>query len=601
MFLTSYRKFRERLLKNESWELVARLGFAAFDVMDWWAFNTSLVTISHGQAGQAAEISMSGLDVSNPRVASEKARQLKNSQLDDIFQDKLIDGPDARIVFDAEVDLPLLNQCADGLVGLQTSDDAMFVMSFWEVYLRDGDIWELMQATPDLFTEYAGLSRMVRWEKGEGLLLSLPTAYPTKGLKALGKPGVAMHRMGRLFPYHYSKERFHQNVATIIPKNDANLPAIWCFCSSPEYTEAVRRIDQKLNVTNATLVKVPFDLDHWTKIADEKYPNGLPLPYSDDPTQWIFHGHPCGSVIWDEEQKWTTHGPLRTDHTVLQITVARLLGYRWPAELDPDMELAEEQHQWVERCNDLLPFADDDGIVCIPPVRGEASAADRLLNLLAAAYDDTWSNDVLAELLKNTDHAGKTLETWLRDKFFIQHCKLFHHRPFIWHIWDGLREGFAALVNYHKLDYKNLETLIYTYLGDWIKQQKDDIDRGFDGAQERLAAAEQLKKRLELILKGEAPHDIFVRWKPIEEQPIGWNPDLNDGVRLNIRPFMTVPDVKKKGAGVLRDKPNIKWKKDRGKDVTTAPWYNLGAIYGGKEGDRINDHHLSLAEKKTIS
>jgi len=86
-----------------------------------------------------------------------------------------------------------------------------------------------------------------------------------------------------------------------------------------------------------------------------------------------------------------------------------------------------------------------------------------------------WSNDILAELLKNSAHAGKTLETWLREKFFTQHCKLFQHRPFIWHIWDGLPDGFAALVNYHKFDHKLLETLIYTYLGDWINRQKQDI------------------------------------------------------------------------------------------------------------------------------
>ena len=78
-----------------------------------------------------------------------------------------------------------------------------------------------------------------------------------------------------------------------------------------------------------------------------------------------------------------------------------------------------------------------------------------------------------------------------------------------------------------------------------------------DGAQERLPAAEALKKKLELILEGEGfpdkdnpeksyGYDIFVRWKPLEKQPIGWDPDLNDGVRLNIRPFMTVGDVKKK-------------------------------------------------------
>src|SRR3972149_5412316 len=78
-----------------------------------------------------------------------------------------------------------------------------------------------------------------------------------------------------------------------------------------------------------------------------------------------------------------------------------------------------------------------------------------------------------------------------------------------------------------------------------------------EGAHGRLAAAEILKKRLELIRKGEASYDIFVRWKPIEKQPIGWEPDLNDGVRLNIRPFIQ--------ADVLRKRPNIKWGVDRGK------------------------------------
>jgi len=89
---------------------------------------------------------------------------------------------------------------------------------------------------------------------------------------------------------------------------------------------------------------------------------------------------------------------------------------------------------------------------------------------------------------------------------------------------------------------------------------------------------------LKLIIEGEQPYDIFVRWKPLEKQPIGWEPDLNDGVRLNIRPFMT--------AGVLRKIPNIKWNKDRGTDVPSAPWYSKF------KGERISDYHLSLAEKR---
>ena len=41
-----------------------------------------------------------------------------------------------------------------------------------------------------------------------------------------------------------------------------------------------------------------------------------------------------------------------------------------------------------------------------------------------------------------------------------------------------------------------------------------------------------------------------------------------------------------------REKPNIHWKKDRGKDVLSAPWFTQF------QGDRINDHHLTLEEKR---
>lgn len=397
----------------------------------------------------------------------------------------------------------------------------------------------------------------------------------------------------------YVGHAYDTNAAVLIPKLIDHLPALYCYSKSGEFTAEVRKLDQKMMVTNATFLKVPFDLSVWAKVAVEQYPNGLPQPYTNDPTQWLFHGHPCGSVIWDEGSKWTTHGDLRVDDSVLQVAVARLLGYRWPAELDPEMELAAEQREWVERCQALAGFVDDDGIVCLPPVRGEKAADQRLEALLQAAYGDAWTTPLKNRLL---DAVGsKSLSLWLRDKFFEQHCKLFQHRPFIWHIWDGLKDGFSVLVNYHKLDKAGLERLIYTYLGDWIRTQQAGLANSEDGAQERLAAAEALKNELEAILEGEGtaekPYDIFVRWKPLAEQPIGWTLDLNDGVRLNIRPFIYARDVGKKGAGILRWKPNIKWTKDRGKDVESAPWYRLGLEYGEGEGARINDHHLSLADK----
>jgi len=603
LFLGGYKKFRRDLLNFHNWVSVARLGAGAFETISGEHVKAILLTLRKDvpvlALGNQSTRTLF-IDAANEKTTDAKSSYLRRHEVLFIPQYQQLQNPDQRIVLGDEIAGGLLSGLASGVHGTNTKDSLRFIRTFWEVEFKNTD-WVFGQTTVDSVRDFGGLSTVYHWERGVGELQRLSEqgkAILAGGL-AWGKKGICVRQVGHLPCAQYIGSKFDQNCAAIIPSEENHLSAIWCYCASEDFNRSVRDIDQSLKVTNSTLVKVPFDLESWIQVAEEKYPNGLPQPYSDDPTQWIFHGHPCGSVVWDEDTKWTTHGPLRSDDTVLQIAVARLLGYRWPAELDADMELSDEQREWVNRCEVLLPYADEDGIVCIPPVRGEAAASDRLLNLLAAAYGDAWSNDTLAQLLKNANHAGKALETWLREKFFIQHCKRFSQRPFIWHIWDGLSDGFAALVNYHKLDKKLMETLIYTYLGDWITRQKQDRDNGIDGAEEKLAAAESLKQKLELILIGEAPYDIFMRWKPLAKQPIVWEPDLNDGIRLNIRPFMTVPAVGKKGAGCLRDKPNIKWTKDRGKDVASAPWYHLGPTYGGKEGDRINDHHLTLAKKRT--
>jgi hypothetical protein len=240
-------------------------------------------------------------------------------------------------------------------------------------------------------------------------------------------------------------------------------------------------------------------------------------------------------------------------------------------------------------------LADDDGICCLPSVRGESAAHDRLLEVLRAGYGQTWSDSVLPKLLTDAGcKAGTTLDDWLRNKFFEQHCERFQNRPFIWHIWDGRKDGFSALLNYHNLDHKKLENLTHAYLRDWIKDQTHDAKAGKPGADLRLAAAQVLQEKLKLILAGESPYDIFVRWKPLHEQPIGWNPDLNDGVRQNIRPFVLAGVFKRDLKSILKDK-------DRGnepeRDNDGYPWF-----WSEKKfvGERVNDVHLTNAEKQAV-
>ena len=97
-------------------------------------------------------------------------------------------------------------------------------------------------------------------------------------------------------------------------------------------------------------------------MAAEKYPHGLPKAYSSDPTQWLFNGHPKGS---DQP---------------LHVAVARLLGYRWPRQTGssfPDCPAV--------RPDGLEKFADENGIVCLPPLNREQPGAARLRQLLTAA------------------------------------------------------------------------------------------------------------------------------------------------------------------------------------------------------------------------
>ncbi|MGN4869799.1 Eco57I restriction-modification methylase domain-containing protein [Aeromonas caviae] len=588
LFLTSYKKFREKLLTEQSWNLLARLGPRAFETISGEVVQAILITLSKGVAPKDAFLR--GVDVSASKSAIEKSNGCINSEILSIEQSEQNKNPDCAITIEGKLgSLPKLSNFAICMRGIVSGDTDKWIKKYWEKATLGN--FRFLQSTPSMTQIGLGKEHIIDWStKGLGML------RPGTENQAYGKKGIAHGQMRELPATNYDGALYDNNTATIVPANEDDLIALWCYSSSPEFNREVRIIDQKMNVTNATLIKVPFDHFYWKSIAQEKYPHGLPASYTNDPTQWIFHGHPCASVIWDEESKWTKEGPVRFDETVLQVAVARLLGYQWPAELDKEMELADEQRQLVDEVVKLNAFADEDGIVCLPAVRGEAPAHTRLEKLLVAAYEDDWKNGALDKLL--TAVGSKSLELWLRDKFFEQHCKLFQHRPFIWHIWDGLKDGFSALVNYHKLDRSGLERLIYTYLGDWIRIQEQGVKEARDGAEERLTAAKNLQQRLEAILAGEKGLDIFVRWKPMAEQPIGWEPDLNDGVRLNIRPFLKVAEVGKKGAGILRFKPNINWNKDRGNDVASAPWYTLGLQYGEKEGARINDHHLSLAEKR---
>jgi hypothetical protein len=573
LFLGSYRRMREALLAQIQFNLLCDLGPAAFNDMNWWAARTALLSFTEAPPGTSS--SYLAVDADTGRDLESKPTKMAIEPFRILAQADQLSSPDARISVNRTVSGELLSRYADAYVGFQNGDTPRWVHNFWE-HPSDAREWHLFQLTSDETRFFDGRHSVLKWESGNGELSRSEQAR-LQGREAWGRDGVIVRQMRHLPAGLYVGDMYDQASSVIVPKNQAHLPAVAAFAMSTDFHDAVRRIAPSVVVTNATFVKVPFSLPHWQAVAAELYPDGLPEPYTGDATQWIFHGHPANS---------------QAGHA-LHVALARVCGYRWPAEFRSDMRLAKEAKSWLRRLENL-PTSHKDGLLPVPAASGEPALADRVRELLSASFNSDWSDALERRLVAEADeafdktnYADVSLESWLRDRAFREHCVLFHQRPFLWHIWDGLSDGFSVFVDYHRFGQAALRKLTYTVLGDWLaraKAEKNDL---------RYEKARELQQKLEKILEGEAPYDIFVRWKSLGEQPLGWDPQLDDGVRLNIRPFVA--------AGILRDTPKIKWSKDRGSDLTTAPWYHLGPRYGGKSGDRINDHHTTRTEKRAAS
>jgi len=537
MLQKNYKKLRESLLKQLTYSFITIVGPKGFSTA-MYDFSVVLMIVTNDVPKNSNIIN--GIDLYSLNNPKEKEKHSKSIMIRNILQASLLNNKDCRITFLELNKLKPLSYYSEYGKGSVSGDRPHYIRFFWEIK-EIGKYFKYWLNTPNSNDEFSGRSEIILWSHSDHVIQN-ELGFRHHGHNVYDKVGLALSKVNQNNFTFYQKSDilFDDNTAVVALNNIEDLIPFVCYVKSGQYFSDLKQLDSRLAVTAGTLVDTPFDIDYWRKYSKEKYPNGFPNPYSDNLTQWLFHGDP------------------RPSKNSLQVALYRLLGYQWPAEKDEEMNLAEEARQYIKEILAFNHLADEDGIVCIPSVNGEQPAAERLRDYIREIWKEDWENNTISNLLKQAGSKKTNLEQWLREEFFEQHIKLFHNRPFIWHIWDGRKDGFSTLVNYHKLDKAHLQRLIYTYLGDWIRQCEIKVRDNESGADGLLMAAKKLKEQLILILEGEPPYDIFVRWKPLEKQPIGWEPDINDGVRLNIYPFMQ--------AGILRKKPNIKWGKDRGKN-----------------------------------
>ncbi|MYG00240.1 hypothetical protein F4212_14070 [Candidatus Poribacteria bacterium] len=259
-----------------------------------------------------------------------------------------------------------------------------------------------------------------------------------------------------------------------------------------------------------------------------------------------------------------------------RVHIEQNLGDRPPELLWPQMAGKTDEQKRMEHVWRLLSYAvkrvaemDEDGIVPLAPLSGEASLLDRVNEEIAALFPEQDVNQVEVEIANELKRRVKgykralSIGEWLDNIYFDYHASLYKKRPIIWHIASSQgssSSAFGALCHYHKFDANRMAKLRAGYLRDAIEVFRreaalaDKEHRAEDRIewQAKLEEAQGLDQRLQAVQEGhhegadggENDYRILTPWKSPEECPKGWAPDIDDGVKVNIAPLQK--------AGVLR-------------------------------------------------
>lgn len=233
----------------------------------------------------------------------------------------------------------------------------------------------------------------------------------------------------------------------------------------------------------------------------------------------------------------------------LDVTLVRMLGYRWP-----EQDAHEAEHGPI-----LDPdLVDADGIIPLVPCGDEPVAETRVRTRLVRQLGEDGADAFLADLKRYTK---RDLGDWIRRDLFKSHTKRFKNRPIAWHL-RSPEGAFEVLVLYHRLSRDTLARLRVTYAGERLArlraEQQRARERGDAGLvtnlQSKIEDVEAFRRIIESIERGdELKHRIRCRWKDENEQgrPGPYAPDIDDGVKVNIRPFQE--------SGLLPSRVITKW------------------------------------------
>ena len=293
MFQTKFRSFREALLDRAQFKTLVQVGENGFDSAAAAGAFVALAVASKAKASDMDWFSAFSLaDVATPLA---KSQQLSKKPINITIQYLQKANPAMQIVLTGQRDneTPKLSKIATSSHGLGTFDSERFSQQFIE-RPRISSGWIPLQSAPTAGKLFSGCDMILRWQEGCGDLADLMSLKESEGYSSgkwkagtgiWGKVGVSVSLMRKMPASVYLGVAFDPNAAAIVPEDPDNVVALLAFATSGALHDEVRKIHGAIYVPPHTFLHAPFDLAYWQKVAAEKYPNGLPKPFSSDSTR----------------------------------------------------------------------------------------------------------------------------------------------------------------------------------------------------------------------------------------------------------------------------------------------------------------------------
>lgn len=237
LYLGPYLDYRTHFLGAFMPLAIVRLGWNAFSTPI--RANPALVVTSRKSVKNA---SFGLVDGSSSRTVAANRLACLEGVIDTLSPAQVKDNPDSRFLNKAEggADASLLSAFAEARSGLHAGDLNQFFCFFWEV-AEFSSTWEAIQTAVNKTVAFDGREQIVRWENEQGTLAALAESVKhlnhaaqnwRAGKPFWGRQGVVVGLMGNAACGLYSGDRYDVNSSAIVPKNEAHLAAIWCYCES---------------------------------------------------------------------------------------------------------------------------------------------------------------------------------------------------------------------------------------------------------------------------------------------------------------------------------------------------------------------------------